>query len=65
MEKSEKKVIYTVTEVAMMLHLSKATIMNRIKSGEIKAFKLGGGKRPEWRIREDDYDEYIMDIASK
>ena len=47
--------LLTVDEVAEMLKLSKYTIYEKIKAGDIKAFKVGR----KIRITEDDLKEYI------
>lgn len=41
--------VYTVDEVASVLKLGRRTIMNYIKAGRIKAFKLGN----KWCISEE------------
>lgn len=44
----------TVQEAAKILHLTRNVVVDRIKSGELKARKEGG----RWRIRPSDLEDY-------
>lgn len=41
---------WTLAEAAEFLEVSQKTLTNRIKSNDVKAFRLG----PEWRIPDDE-----------
>lgn len=45
---------YTVEEIAKILKVSKMTIFRYIKSGKLKAVKVG-----QWRIKKEDFDKFI------
>jgi len=45
---------YTVEEIAKILRVSKMTIFRYIKSGKLKATKIG-----QWRIKKEDLDKLI------
>ncbi|MCX6793429.1 MAG: helix-turn-helix domain-containing protein [Candidatus Falkowbacteria bacterium] len=45
---------YTVEEIAKILKVSKMTIFRYIKSGKLKAIKVG-----QWRIKKEDFDKFI------
>ena len=47
----------TVIEVAEMMNVSRGTVIRWIKTGRLRAFKLGGGRL--WRIRERDLKRLI------
>ena len=42
---------YTIDELVKILKISRRTIQRLIKSGEIKAIKIG----KQWRIKKDDF----------
>ncbi len=46
--------LYTVQEVSNILKVSKKTIYRMIKSGKLKAVKVG-----QWRIKQEDLDELL------
>jgi excisionase family DNA binding protein len=46
---------YTVKQVAKILHLNEEVVRRKLKSGEIKAFKIGR----LWRISEKSLKEII------
>lgn len=46
---------YTVQEIADMLYLHPETIRLLIRSGDLKAIKLGKG----WKIREEELKKYL------
>ena len=48
--------VYTLEEVAKMLRVSIPTVRRLIEDGELKAFKVRG----QWRIRREDYEEYVQ-----
>ncbi len=46
--------LYTVQEVSNILKVSKKTIYRMIKSGKLKAVKVG-----QWRIKQEDLDKLL------
>ena len=53
----EELKLYTVEEVAEILKFSTFTIYKLVKSGELKAVKLTGGRR--WRVTDAHLREYL------
>jgi len=51
--------IYTVKETCQILKVNRSQVLRWIYSGQLKAFKLGGGRL--WRIREQDLNRFIRD----
>lgn len=51
----ENLTLYTVDEVAEILKVTKRTLYNFIKQGDIKAIKIG----KYWRIRYIDLEKFI------
>lgn len=49
---------FTLNEVCEKLGVTRKTALNWIKTGELKAFKLGSGGRL-WRIKERDLQAFI------
>ncbi|MFZ2055691.1 MAG: helix-turn-helix domain-containing protein [Candidatus Aminicenantales bacterium] len=49
---------FTLNEVCEKLGVTRKTALNWIKTGELKAFKLGSGGRL-WRVRERDLQAFI------
>ena len=47
---------FTLPEVAEKLSLSRQTIYRYVKSGELAAYKFGGG---QWRIRGEELERFI------
>lgn len=47
--------VYTITEVADILKVTKRTIYNYIEAGQLKATKVGR----EWRIRHEDIQAFL------
>lgn len=47
--------VYTLEEVAEILHVTKRTIQNYIKDGQLKAVKLGH----YWRVSEENLKAFI------
>ena len=56
---SSKTQLLTVNEVARELRVSNMTIYRLIKSGEIRAIRVG----KNYRIRESDVNKYLADRA--
>lgn len=52
---------YTVQEVADLLQIHWQSVLNYIKSGKLKALKLGKG----YRISQEALDEFISDHTTK
>ena len=48
--------LFTLKETAKILRVSERTIMRYLKSGKLKASKLG-----QWRIGESDLDEFLKE----
>ena len=51
--------ILAVKEIGQRLGVSRGTVIYWIRTGRLKAFKLGGGRL--WRIRERDLRKFIRD----
>jgi len=49
--------IYTVEEVAEMLHFQPNTIRNWLVAGKLRGIKVGW----QWRIRESDLQEFVKE----
>lgn len=47
--------IYNLVQVAEYLQASRITLYNYIKTGKLKAFKVGGN----WRVTESDLEAFI------
>lgn len=47
----------SIKEVADFLGVSRKTVLRWIRSGKLRAFKLGGGRF--WRIRERDLKRFV------
>jgi excisionase family DNA binding protein len=50
-----KEVNYTVNQVSQILNCSRQTVINLIKAGDMKAFKVGS----DYRIRESALKEFM------
>ena len=49
---------FTVKELCETLQVTRKTVIHWIETGELRAFKLGSGKRL-WRVREQDLKAFI------
>lgn len=47
--------VYTINELTEMLHVTRRSLYAWIKSGKIKAIKLG----KEWRVTEDALNDFL------
>jgi len=47
--------VYTLEEVIAILKVSQRTVYNYIKSGKLKAHKLG----KEWRVQHEDLQRFV------
>ncbi len=52
--------VFTLKEVAEILKVSERTIFRYIHGGKLKATKIGN-----WRIREEDLDEFLSPDTNK
>lgn len=52
--------LYTTTEVADILKVTRRSVYNYIKAGHITAVKIGSG----WRISSAELDRFIKDAQS-
>lgn len=52
--------LLTLKETAKILRVSERTIMRYLKSGELKASKLG-----HWRIKEKNIEEFLNERSNK
>lgn len=50
--------LYTLKEVEAILKVTQRTLYNYIKSGKLKAIKLG----KEWRVREEDLNDFLCSL---
>lgn len=53
--------VFTALETAELLHVSERTIRNYIKSGRLKAQKIGG----DWAISEDNIKAFLNGSKSE
>jgi excisionase family DNA binding protein len=51
--------LLTLKETAKILRVSERTIMRYLKSGKLKASKLG-----QWRIKESDLDKFLKENSN-
>ena len=49
--------LFTVTEAAARLKVSKKTVLRWIEGGKLRGFKLGGGRL--WRIKEAALESFL------
>jgi len=54
MAKKDKPILYTLKEVSNILLVSERSVFRYIKSGRLKAKKIG-----QWRIKKEDLDKFI------
>jgi excisionase family DNA binding protein len=55
MKETKQDHLYTTNEIAKILKVSKRTIFRYIKSGKLKATKIG-----QWRIKKNDLEKFIQ-----
>ena len=51
--------LFTLKETAQILRVSERTIMRYLKSGKLKASKLG-----QWRIKESDLEKFLKENSN-
>jgi len=51
--------LLTPAEAAQILRVTAATVVRWLNEKQIKGFKLGEGKKAEWRIHKQDLEAYI------
>ena len=51
--------LFTLKETAKILRVSERTIMRYLKSGKLKASKLG-----QWRIKESDLEKFLKENSN-
>ncbi len=56
--------ILTIKEICAGLKVTRRTVLSWIKMGELKAFKLGSGRRL-WRVKERDLQRFINQSGGK
>ncbi len=47
--------VYTLKEIEDLLHVTRRTLYNWIKSGQLKAFRIG----KEWRVTRDALEKFM------
>lgn len=66
MDETIKTEFLTSKEVAEILRVTPATVMNMIKRGQLRGKKVGaGGVSSPWRIPREDVIEYIGSIREE
>lgn len=66
MEELTRTEFLTSKEVAEILRVTPATVMNMIKRGQLRGKKVGsGGVSSPWRIPKKDVIEYVESIEEK
>ncbi len=53
--------LYTIDEIAKVLKVTKRTIYNYIRSGAIKAIKIG----KYWRVKHEDLEQFLATRTNK
>lgn len=53
--------LYTVDEIANILKVTKRTIYNYIRSGAMKAIKVG----KYWRVKHEDFEQFLSTKTNK
>ncbi len=48
--------VYTLKEIEDLLHVTRRTLYNWIKSGQLKAFRIG----KEWRVTKEALEEFTQ-----
>lgn len=48
--------VYTLKEIEDLLHVTRRTLYNWIKSGQLKAFRIG----KEWRVTREALEEFTQ-----
>ena len=48
--------VYTLKEIEDLLHVTRRTLYNWIKSGQLKAFRVG----KEWRVTKEALEEFTQ-----
>ena len=56
--------LLTIKDVCAELKVNRKTILRWIEAGELKAFKLGSGRRL-WRIKEQELKKFIKQSGGK
>jgi excisionase family DNA binding protein len=56
--------ILTIKEICADLKVTRRTVLSWIKTGELRAFKLGSGRRL-WRIKERELQRFINQSGGK
>ena len=59
MKRMNDDIIYTISEVSKLLKVNKNFVYGIIKSGELKAVKIGSLK-----VRKNDLQEYLDNLSS-
>ena len=59
--KEDKKQFYTAQELAKLLDFNIMTIYRYIKSGKLKAYKIG----KEFRIDKNDFNNFLNNVKTK
>lgn len=58
-DNTQPEEIYSIEEVSNILHVSKPTVYNLIKTGKLKAMNVGVGKiRNRWRVTASEIVKY-------
>jgi len=52
--------LYTLPEVANIVRLSRRTLYTHLKSGELKAVKIGG----TWRVSDENLHKFINRVSN-
>jgi excisionase family DNA binding protein len=51
--------LFSVPQVARILACSRPTVYNRIRSGELAAFRIGSAAHSHWRVRRGDLEAFL------
>ena len=52
---------YSLTEISGILRITRQTASKLIRNGKLKAINVSSGKRPEWRIHDTHYLQFISE----
>lgn len=62
--KNPDKFFYTSYEVANALSVSKSTVMNMVKEGKLKPYRITGKENEAFRFHIDDIISHLVEVNS-
>jgi excisionase family DNA binding protein len=58
-KRPSKPVLISTAEAAARLAMSQRYVARMVRSGRLRGYRLGEGKRPYYRVEEDSVEEYL------